>query len=193
MYVNMSNVFYIKITPYWKGEPPTLETQTRFAFYILQCLKSRIQNSVETQQVGNRSMRSLYAQLSDNYKKRKLNRNKDKFWKDTEFLIDSLRVWQTNQREVNLGIPENIAHPKSPHTPAYMIFQWLEFGTGSIPARPLIMPHLRFILNNIYDYWLHYNTETIQKMINMPSQYKQSLQRKLKSRLKTKKHKNNYK
>lgn len=139
-----------------------------FCFYLLEVLKKRIAFSVETQTIDGRSMKSIFKELNPHYKKQN-PKNKDKFWYDTEFLIRSLRVWAYNN-EIFLGIPKHIKHPTS-GTPAYLIFQWLEFGTKTktgkraIPPRPIIMPHLRFILKRTDVYFIYFIKLCMEKQI----------------------------
>lgn len=134
-----------------------------YSFYLLQVLKKRVAFSVETQTMDGVSMKSIFKQLNPNYKKRN-QKNKDKFWYDTEFLISSMRVWQSTyngKQRINLGIPKDIKHPTS-GTPAFLIFKYLEFGTRTksgkraIPPRPIITPHLRFILKNTDTYFFYF-------------------------------------
>lgn len=132
-----------------------------FSFYLLYVLRLRVKHSIETQTIDGMSMRSLYKQLSPTYKKFNKN-NAGRFWKDTEWLMDNMQVWFNRiTGNVHLGIPENIKHPNS-NTKAQDIFKYLEFGTKDksgkvkIPARPLIYPHLTFMLNNINTYFSKY-------------------------------------
>lgn len=143
-----------------------------FGYYMLQVLKLRVQHSVETQTIDGRRMSLLYKQLSKKYKK-KNPRSTDKFWIDTEFLINSIRVWRDPARvsKVYFGIPKNILHPES-KVEAYKIYKYLEFGTKKhgkqiIPPRPLIYPHLRFIIANKGDYWIYFIKLLMDKKITL--------------------------
>ena len=126
-----------------------------FCFYILRVLKLRVQHSIETQTINGRTMKSLYTELSLKYKKQN-PKNIGRFWKDTEFLMNNIKVWHTDTGRTMFGIPKNIRHPSG--VEAYKLFYWLEFGTKRkgkqiIPPRPLIIPHFRFIIQNISEYW----------------------------------------
>lgn len=142
-----------------------------FCFYLMRVLKLRVQHSVETQTINGQSMKKLYTHLSLKYKK--INPKKTgRFWEDTEFLIGSIKVWQTSTRRVMFGIPRNIYHPTS-RVPAYKLFHYLEFGTRRngkqiIPPRPLIYPHLKFILDNIQSYWLMFINLLKSRKITLP-------------------------
>lgn len=143
-----------------------------FGYYMLRIVKMRVQHSVQTQTINGYSMRSLYRQLSKKYRK-KIKQNANKFWIDTHFLIDSLRVWRDPARKtkVYFGIPKNILHPES-KVEAYKIFKWLEFGTRKhgkqiIPPRPLIYPHLKFVLVNKETYWLYFIKLLAEKKISI--------------------------
>lgn len=144
-----------------------------YSFYLLEVLKKRVAHSVETQTIDGESMRSVFQQLNPHYKK-KNKANKDKFWYDTEFLISSMRVWQDDSNRINLGIPKHIKHPTS-KTPAYLIFKYLEFGTKTktgdtaIPPRPIISPHLRFMLKNTESYFLYFIQLCINGTIKLKS------------------------
>lgn len=141
-----------------------------YSFYLLQIVKKRVAFSVETQTIDGRAMRSIFKELNPNYKKKNI-KNKDKFWYDTQFLIDSLKVWRYNG-VIYLGIPKYIKHPDS-GTPAYKIFRYLEFGTKDrtgkqiIPARPLIYPCLRFVINRNKDYWYYFLNLVINGKIKL--------------------------
>lgn len=144
---------YFNVTP--------TELLTAFGFYLLRLLKMRVQHSVETQTIDGMKMAYIYRRLSKHYKK-KQPKNTDKFWIDTEFLIRSVRVWRDPQykTKVYFGIPKSIKHPES-KLPAYVLFKFLEFGTKRngkqiIPPRPLIYPHMRFLLARKADYWVYF-------------------------------------
>lgn len=143
-----------------------------FGYYMLRVLRLRVQHSVETQTLNGYRMSILYRQLSRKYRK-KNPKNTDKFWLDTEFLIDSIRVWRDPTRitKVYFGIPKNIIHPES-KVEARLIFRWLEFGTKKngrqiIPPRPLIYPHLKFVLAHKTDYWVYFIKLLIDKKITL--------------------------
>lgn len=146
-----------------------------FCFYLMRVLKMRVQHSVETQTINGQSMKKLYTHLSLKYKK--INPEKTgRFWEDTEFLISSIKVWQTSSRKVMFGIPKHILHPTS-KIPAYKLFRYLEFGTKRngkqiIPPRPLIYPHFKFILDNILQYWCYFIKLLNDKKIRLPKNNK---------------------
>lgn len=125
-----------------------------YSVYLLQVLRLRVQESVKKQKIGRKSMKSLYKPLSKNYRKK----NKDsvgKFWIDTGELIMSMKVWSAGENSIKLGIPLYHKLPKS-DTPTHMLYNYLEFGTDRIPARPLIHPNLQFLLKNTKVYFTHF-------------------------------------
>lgn len=159
-----------KWAKYFNINPPS-NLLVAYCFYLLECLKKRVEHSVQTQRIDGIKMQSIYKQLSPNYKKINKN-NKGKFWIDTEFLISSIKIWQDSKRKVYFGIPQSIKH-KSSGVPAYLIFRWLEFGTKNslgkyiIPPRPLIYPHLSFILQHNSDYWARFIILIMQGKIEL--------------------------
>lgn len=144
-----------------------------FGYYMLQVLRMRVQHSVQTQTINGARMSILYRRLSKKYRK-KQPKNTDKFWVDTDSLIKSIRVWRdsTYKTKVYFGIPKSLKHPEPPHVEMFKIFKWLEFGTKRdgkqiIPPRPLIYPHLRFILVNKDSYWAYFIKLLIEKKITL--------------------------
>ena len=179
MRICMSEVFEVKIikgteTKQTKHKVPTITFTDRnevnhwadyfgttpqylmisFSFYILQVLKMRVKFCVQTQKLLGVDMNRLYQQLSKDYQRQKVKKNRNKFWRNTSFLVNYMRVWY-DKHKVWFGIPENLYHPNT-HTKAYKIFEYLEFGTRYIPPRPLIYPNLHFIIQNINHYWQRY-------------------------------------
>lgn len=143
-----------------------------FGYYMLQVLRMRVQHSVQTQTLNGYRMAVLYRRLSKKYRK-KQPKNTDKFWVDTDFLIKSIRVWRdpVYKTKVYFGIPKSILHPES-KTPVYKLFKFLEFGTKRkgkqiIPPRPLIYPHLKFILVNKSSYWAYFIKLLMEKKITL--------------------------
>lgn len=131
----------------------------QFSFYLLHILRLRVMNSIETQTINGMSMRMLYRRLSLKYKKQE-PKNTGRFWKDTEFLMNSIKVFKQDGH-IKFGIPRQIKHPTN-GTPAYLIFRYLEGGTRNkqgkviIPPRPLILPHLKFMVANIIVYYNYF-------------------------------------
>lgn len=126
-----------------------------FSFYLLEVTRQHIYHSIETQTLFGVPMKELYPALAKNQQK-KNKENLGRFWKDTEFLMNALQVWDDG-RHLNLGIPRGIAHPTSDKVDAQDLFIWLELGTTrGIPPRPLILPILRFILKRKEGYWNYF-------------------------------------
>lgn len=146
------------------------ELLASFTFYMMRVLKLRVHHSIETQTIDGRGMRVFYKELSLKTKK-KNPKNEGRYWKDTEFIMNSMQVWLSPRNEVMFGIPKHILHPES-KTPAYLIFLFLEKGTKKngkqiIPPRPLIIPHLQFILKRIDDYWVYFINLVLSKKIEI--------------------------
>lgn len=140
------------------------ELVANFSWYFLRVLRLRVQSSVDTQSIGSRSMSSLYKPLSKNYKK-KNKMSEGMFWRDWGTLIDSMTVWEEGG-VIYLGIPLD-KKLSDGRTPVHMLYRWLEFGTKTIPARPLIHPHLRFIMANIKDYFSHFTNLVLSGKIRL--------------------------
>jgi len=129
-----------------------------FAIYLATVIKWRLRDAVRMQIVNGKSMKRLYKPLSSAYAKRKTSRNRDKFWIDTGFIINNLRVYRAGRRgDIYIGFPRNVRHPKS-KVKLYNIIRWLEYGTKKQPARPLLKPVVTSVAKNIAVYFNHYIT-----------------------------------
>lgn len=128
--------------------------QADFSLYLSKVFKERVANSIRTQKIGGRTMKSLYRPLTINYKRSKPWGTKTKFWINSGFLLSQLTVWRAGDK-IRVGIKSNVKYPNS-DTKAARVILWLERGTSNIPARPLFTTHARFMSKNISSYFKHY-------------------------------------
>lgn len=131
-----------------------------FAMYLAELLRQKVKHCVKTQMIAGVPMKTVYKELSEQWKKRKNPRHKDDFWVNTEFLIRSLRIWRKGS-DIYMGHPPTVLHPESKkagqRVSAAHIMLWLERGTNDgIPARPLFTPIVKSISRNIDGYWRHF-------------------------------------
>lgn len=128
--------------------------QTDFALYIAQILKLRIKHSIDTQQLSNVSFKQLYKPLNEDYKATKKKKNRNKFWVNTEHLVDNIVVWRTG-KVVRIGFKGNAYYPGT-RTRVLAVVLWMEKGTKTMPARPLMVPHAKLMSKNVGGYFDKY-------------------------------------
>jgi hypothetical protein len=71
------------------------QLEAGFILFLSFLITKKVQEAVRSQQVNGVPMGSMYKPLSKGYNARKDKANKDKFWKNTEFLINNLKVGRT--------------------------------------------------------------------------------------------------
>ena len=125
-----------------------------FCNYIAMVLRKRIQDSIIFQQVNGIPMRRLYPALSASYKKRKPWGTKGKFYVNTGWLRDNIGVYKYRDHYF-VGFSRAKFHPGARAT-AQDIFLWNEQGTDRIPARPVIVPNVRFVKNRLAVYFKYF-------------------------------------
>jgi len=140
----------------------------KFTLFLAMLIKRHIQNAVKTQKISGKPMKLVYKSLSPSYNKRKPKKTQNKFWRNTDFLIDNLKVWQLKNGDVFIGYRGNAVH-KGTHykvgkkrVKASELMVFLERGTSKIPARPLFTVVVRNIAKNIF-FYLEMFIQTIQK------------------------------
>jgi len=120
-----------------------------FGAYIGAVIVAVIKKSIETQKINKNPMRFKYKQLSKAYKKRKNPIHSDDFWVNTEFLLNNIKAYRGGtKRNVYVGFPKNIQHPNS-GTELYKIVLYMENGTRTMPARPLLKPSIQTVAKKI--------------------------------------------
>lgn len=129
-----------------------------FSLYLANLIKQRIKNSIRFQKVNGIPMRKLYEPLSETYNKGKPSNTRNKFYRNTDWLYHNIKVYKY-RGQYWIGFNKFQKHGNS-NTPAQDVLAWNEMGTKFIPARPLIRPHLRFIMQNLTQYW-----ETFSKLL----------------------------
>ena len=129
-----------------------------FSLYLANLLKQRIKNSIKFQKVNGIPMRRLYEQLSETYNKKKPIKNRNKFYRNTDWLFENIKVYKYN-KQYWVGFTKSQRH-NGDKAYAQDVLAWNEDGTKFIPARPLIRPHMKFIMNNLTEYW-----ETFTKLL----------------------------
>jgi len=128
--------------------------QNDFAYYIASVLRARVKESIYKQSLGRRPMKSLYKPLNKYYSKTKPKANQDKFWINTGYLVNNLKLWRSGNT-VRIGFKNSDTYPSS-STKLVNVILWLEKGTKNIPARPLFSPHAKHISKHISQYFKHY-------------------------------------
>ncbi len=143
-----------------KGKITPEYVQQDFALYLAGILKLRIKHSIDTQSLGKVSFKSIYKPLSKDYKATKVRRNRDKFWVNTEHLVNNITVWRTG-KIVRIGFKGKAYYPGT-RLRVLQVVMWMERGTknkdGSekMPPRPLFLPHARMMSKNVGAYFDKY-------------------------------------
>ena len=123
------------------------ELQKMFAMYLARIVAIRVQEAIKTQKINGKSMNSAYAPLSSSYNKKKVAKNKDKFWINTEFVVKNLRVYRAGRYgEIYIGFPQNVKHPSN-NTKVQDILMYNE------KKRPLFKPTLQFVSKRLGGYF----------------------------------------
>jgi len=133
-----------------------------FAKFLAETVKHRIKVSVDKQQVLGKPMKSVYKPLNNNYKKRKVPKNRNKFWVNTGFLVKNLKVYQA-RGTLYVGYPKYVKH-KSSNVNMQMLISFLEKGTKKQPPRPLITPIVRSISKHIDELYDMFKRELVKNM-----------------------------
>lgn len=108
--------------------------QRRFAGYVAEEYKSRLRKAVLQQELA-----QTWKPLNKSYKEAKVRDGLNPgMWIATSRLIESVVVMRTVPAMV-VGIDKRKVH-KETGTHLYLIAKALEYGTESIPARPLFRP-----------------------------------------------------
>ena len=134
------------------------DIEAYFTLYLANLIKQRIKNSIRFQKVNGIPMRRLYEPLSETYNKNKPSNTRNKFYRNTDWLYNNIKVYRY-RGQYWIGFTKFQRHGDS-NALAQDVLAWNEMGTKFIPARPLIRPHLRFIMQNLTSYW-----ETFSKLL----------------------------
>ena len=134
------------------------DIEAYFTLYLANLIKQRIKNSIRFQKVNGIPMRKLYEPLSETYNKGKPSNTRNKFYRNTDWLYHNIKVYKY-RGQYWIGFTKFQKHGNDKAL-AQDILAWNEMGTKFIPARPLIRPHLRFIMQNLTAYW-----ETFSKLL----------------------------
>ncbi|EJF06165.1 hypothetical protein ThvES_00017720 [Thiovulum sp. ES] len=122
-----------------------------FSVYLTTLIQQRAREHVSKQKIGRSSMSSKYKPLSNSYNKSKPINTRNKFWTYSDFLINNLQTYTINNI-IHIGYQDSVIHPRT-GAKANDIIQWLEYGTLSIPARPLFTPIVSRISREIGVYF----------------------------------------
>lgn len=123
------------------------ELQKMFAMYLAKIIAIRVQEAIKTQKINGKSMNFTYAPLSSSYKKKKVVKNRDKFWINTEFIVKNLRVYRAGRYgDIYIGFPQNVKHPTN-NTKVQDIMMYNE------AKRPLFKPTLQFVSKRLGGYF----------------------------------------
>lgn len=132
-----------------------------FGRYLADIIRLRVKEAVATQMIAGVSMKKLYPPLSDSYKRRKVQANRDRFWVNTDWLIKNLKVWKY-KREIFIGYPPGHVHAKG-RAKASLVMMWVEQGTKKMPARALFGPVVKAVSKRIDDYWKYFYQRVVTK------------------------------
>ena len=116
-----------------------------FVKFMAKAVLFWIKDAVKKQRIGYRHMSSIYPPLSPKYKKRKKLENRNKFWINTGWLIDNLKMWK--YKDWFIGYPTYIKY-KNKRVKAGQVFLFLEKGTSKVPPRPLFSEALKWFDRN---------------------------------------------
>lgn len=125
--------------------------QKEFAHWIADLLKFRVREAINKQ-----NFPVKYKPLSPAYvAKKKKEGGKSGFWRNTEFLVHNIKVWESPSAVFNVGFPKHLKH-KSSNEFLVDIARSLEFGVKerNLPARPLFTPYARIISKSIIRYFV---------------------------------------
>lgn len=122
-----------------------------FALYLSNLIKARIKRSILIQKVNGKPMRLIYEPLSKEYQKRKTPENRNKFYLNTGWMYENIKVYRYGGKYY-IGFPKWQRHKYS-KAKASDILSWNELGTSKAPARPIVEPHLRFVMKHLSEYW----------------------------------------
>ena len=140
----------------------------KFTFFLGMLVKRHIQNAVKTQKISGKPMRMVYKPLSSKYKASKPKSTRDKFWINSGFLIENLKLWQLKNGDVFIGYRGNAVHKGKPYrrgskrVKASDVMVYVERGTKKIPPRPLFTIIVRNIAKNI-SFYLEMFVNTIRQ------------------------------
>lgn len=138
------------------------DVEAYFTLYLANVIRQRVKNSIRFQKVNGIPMRKLYEPLSETYNKTKPKANQNKFYRNTDWLYNNIKVYRY-RGQYWIGFTKFQKHGNS-NTLAQDVLAWNEEGTKYIPARPLIRPHLRFIMQNLTEYWYRF-TYLLEKQL----------------------------
>jgi len=112
-----------------------------FSKYIASIINYQIKKSIESQKVVGKSMKSVYKPLNKKYSKSKPYGTKTKFWINSGFLVNNIKVYQSGGT-LYVGVPEKIKY-KGSKISVKKVILYMEKGTKKQPPRPLITPIVR--------------------------------------------------
>ena len=129
-----------------------------FTLFLAVLIRRHVQNAVKTQKIGGKPMSMVYKPLSPKYNQSKPLQTQGKFWRNTDFLIANLKVWQLKNGDVFVGYRGNAVHRGTPYqagkkrVKASQVMVYMEKGTKKMPPRPLFSVIVRNIAKNISFY-----------------------------------------
>jgi len=137
---------------------PYNELMRGFIMFLAELVKTKIQHSVQTQTIAGKPMRLIYPKLSPKYNASKPKSSQGKFWINSGFLIENLRIWQVKNGNVFIGYRGNAVHKGKPYMQGHKrvkaseVMLYVERGTRKMPPRPLFTVIVKVIAKNISFY-----------------------------------------
>jgi hypothetical protein len=117
-----------------------------FAKYIAELMKQELVKAIEKQRYS-----SKWAPLSFSYMRyKKLHGLSLNVWEAHGILKDSIIARKQNGHYV-IGIDETKRYKNGPKVA--QVAKWMEYGTSTMPARPLFRPVITYIRKNMGRYW----------------------------------------
>lgn len=119
----------------------------KFAHRIAKIYADELVKAIDSQRY-----KSKWEPLSPAYLEyKKKNNLSTKTWEATSLAKDNIGVWRSNNRYV-VGIKRDVKYPGS-NVQAYKVIRMLEFGTSTVPARPLFVRVKRLVSGRLRRYW----------------------------------------
>lgn len=123
------------------------EYQPEFADYLAKLIQADLIKTIE-----NQSYKSKWKPLSPSYLEYKKRKGlSSKIWKASGNMVSS--IYKINKKnKILIGVTASRKYPNSKRT-LYEVARTLEYGTSTVPARPLFRPVINKYYKNMRRYW----------------------------------------
>lgn len=136
-----------------KGLPD--DVQEAFAKYMAEQMKIYLQESIKTQRY-----KQYWKPLSVDYMEYKKKKNLSlNIWEASGVLVDSITYRKYGDHYI-VGISKTKRYPKT-NIPIYRVAEWMEYGTETMPARPLFRRVLLYMRKNINRFYKKFEKDVL--------------------------------